>query len=209
MITKVEINAVITPLYDVGDAYLQYVKDKRAVLDAYRGHALEAEMKRASDSARASASSAIRIMESQLDAMIKDAEEGNTYNVTDSSVSDASKILANKGISYEAAQAVIKPFIGNMVALDLLRAAASDDIKFVFDYWMFDNVQALKRIRYTVGTLEWDSLEHYPSIVSSIREGIQDFAAHQGIELGELGGSIEELRMRNIQMLMGLDPDKI
>lgn len=209
MITKVEINAIITQLYDVGDAYLQYTKDKRAVLETYRGHALEDEMKNAEIRARASAGTAIRVMGNQLDAMIKEAEKGNAYNVTDSSVSDAAKILANKGISLEAAQAVIKPFIGNMVALNLLRASAAEDIKPLFDYWLFDNVKALNRIRYTVGTLSWDSLEHYPAIVSSIREGIQDFAIHQGIEIGEMGGSIEELRMRNIQLLMGLDPDKL
>lgn len=202
------IKTIIEGLERISDNYFLFEKEKKDIVTDFRGKAMEAELADAETRTRSAVTMIVNRMQSELDKLTKETEEGNNY-ADDAAIAATAQLLSKSGVSIEAAQKVIERFAGNQVALELLWASASDEIKPLFASYRFDNVGKLRNIRASVDSLNWESISNYPSIVSNIREGIQEFSRRQGIDLGPLSDTLQRMRMRNITLLMGLDPDKL
>lgn len=208
-INKSEIGTIIHGLEKVSDAYLDYEKRKKEIVETYRGKAVENELYVADQHTRAAIYNPISSMLTAFDSLIEQTEKGNDYDPTSSAVADAARLLSVKGVSLEAAENVARKFLGNSVALSLLHASAHESYQGIIESMMFDSIGVLNKAKAQVDALRHESIASFPSIVSSIRETMQDYAKYQGIDLGSLADSIEQLRMRNIVSLMGLNYDEI
>ena len=209
MITRIELDRIVSELDQISKIYFDYEADKKYALDAYRMGALESAIKDAEARARASVSVCVNSIYMNIDKLIAAVEKENDYDISSNAVADAARLLSAPGVSPEAAENVISKFRGNQVALSLLHASASEDIKPFIDCWMFDNVGELTRIKFLANELTYESMGNYPGIVSQIRETIWKFAELQGIEMGSLSDTLEEMKMRNIVGMMGLSWDEI
>lgn len=206
---KTRISSIIIALNRVSDAYLTYEKDRKGFLANYTGGTLQDHVAQAEAEARAAIKVPINTMKDAFDSLIEMTEQGNDYDPSSSAVADAAKLLSVPGLSFDTADKVISKFKGNQVALDLINASAHESYKDFIDKWMFDNIGLLNKGRSAAASLDYQSIGSFPSIVSKILEIVKEYARYQGIELGSISDSIEEMRLRNITALMGIEYDKI
>lgn len=209
MITRIELDKIAVALDHISKIYFDYEAEKKAALNTYRMGALESAIKDAEGKARASVSAYVNSIHANIDKLIAAVEKDNDYDISSNAVADAARLLSAPGVSAKAAEKVISKFRGNQVALSLLHASASEDVKPLITPWMFDNVGELTKIKHLADELSYDSMGNYPSIVSAIRDKVWKFAELQGVEMGSLSDALEEMKMRNICSLMGLDYDSV
>lgn len=209
-ITRTEIDIIIACLIDVSQAYLNYEREKKAILQDYRGNALEERLKTLNADLKFRVTPKVAGIQRSLENLIEKTKKGNDYDLANSGmVSHAAQLLSAPGVSMESAEKVVEKFKGNQVALELLNASADVSYTPIIDKWMFDNVGILEKARSIASQLNYEDASHYPGIVSAIREAIQSYAWHQGIDIGSIGETLERLRIINIAAMMGLDPDEL
>lgn len=206
-----EINTIINALIAVSDKFFNYDEAKKKALEDYRGNALEQRLNAVALDLKGATKNYVISMDRATRRMIDEAKAGNAYDINDASVGQAAALLANKGIAVDAAAEVIKSFAGNITALELIKGAAHEDYKPLFDRWIFDNVGSLERIQATINSLPDATPENYPSTVSAIRKKLVEFAAHQGIDLDtpHMAEQLREMRERNIARLAGVEWDVV
>lgn len=208
MVTRIELDNIAVELGHISKIYFDYEAEKKAALNTYKMGALESAIKEAEEKARASVSVCVNSIYVNIDKLIAAVENNNDYDISSNAVADAARLLSAPGVSARAAEKVISKFKGNQVALSLLHASASEDVKPLITPWMFDNVGELTKIKHLADELSYNSMGSYPSIVSAIRDTVWKFAELQGVEMGSLSDALEEMKMRNICGLMGVDYDK-
>lgn len=209
MTFKTEINTIINALISVSEKFTSYdAARKNAVLNL-RGKMLEDEMATLERDLKGATKFYVTSMTAAVDHMIEEAKAGNHYDINDPAVANAAALLANNGMPFDAAEAIIKGFTGNITALEIIKSASAEEYKGLFDYWTFDNVAALEKLNSTINTLNYENGQNFPGIVSTIREKVEEFARRQGVDIGTSSEKLEEMRVRNITNLMGLDYDKI
>ena len=206
MAIKDGISLIIDYLFNVSDAYRTYQTEKKDILNTYRDRALSDELESAEAKAKKDIESAVRGIQSTADSLLMATHNGNSYDASSDAVFNAAQLLSVKGVSREAVKSVVSQFVGNQVALNLIHASADPEYYDMIEPWMFDSIGTLERIKNIAGALQYESIENYPSLVSQIREAVQSYGVHQGIEFGVLNDRIESLRMQNVINLMGLDP---
>ena len=208
-IVKVEINTIIASLTEASRVFSAYEQGKKNILRDFRDRALEEGLKKLEAQTKASITPHAWKIEEALDSMIEKTEKGNDYNVNSDAVANAAKLLSVPGISYESAANVVEKFKGNQVALELINASAHESYQPILAQWIFDAVGELKKAKNLVSQFSYESASNYPDIILGIKDSIVKYARHQGIELGDFTGPLEELRVRNIASMIGLDPDEI
>lgn len=207
MAYNAEINTIINALVAVSEKFFNYESEKKKALEDYRSNALEQRLNAIALDLKAATKNYVISMDRAAARMIDEAKAGNHYDINDPAVANAAALLSNRGISWNAAAEVIKSFAGNIVALELIKAAAHEDYAGLFDKWLFDNVGSLEQIQATINSLPSAAPGSYPSIVSQIREKLVEFATHQGIDISSSAEALENMKMRNICGLMGIDYD--
>ena len=205
MTYNTEINTIVTALTGVSEKYFDYEKEKKRIVADYRGYALEQSLKDIELKMSEATKLDVTIMDRAVARMIEEAKAGNHYDINDSAVANAAALLSNGGIKIEVAIDVIKAFAGNITALELIKGSAHEMYRTLFNDFIFDNVGSLEYIQFRINSLTYESADNYPSIVSQIRERLVDFATRQGIDVNVSAGALEEMRMKNICGLMGVD----
>lgn len=205
-VNRMDINNIIFDLKGIIDECVKYDANKKEVLDTYRFHAIEDEIKRITDDTRAACAKHVNDIQRSLDSLLKSVENGNDYDVNSDAVANAAGLLSKRGISSVAAETVIKKFVGNQVALSLIYASAAEDYKGLIEHWMFDNVGELNKLKTKTELFNYESIENYPGICSSIRQTIEKFARIQGVDMSLVNSSIEELKTNTVCLLSGFNP---
>ena len=206
MAIKDGISLIIDYLFNVSEAYRDYQTEKKTILDTYRDQALSDEIAAADARARKEIESAVRGIQSAIDSLIMATHNGNAYDASSAAVANAAQLLSAEGVSREAVKAVVSQFVGNQVALNLIYASANPDYRDMIAPWMFDSIGTLEKSKTVAGSLLYESIENAPRIISQIREAVQSYGVHQGVDMSTLSERIESLRMQNVINLMGLDP---
>lgn len=209
MAFKTEINTITSALIAISDKYFKYDADrKKAILDM-RGSALENTIAALDLDLKGTTKNYVVSMTAAVNRMIDEARAGNKYDVEDPAVANAAMLLSNRGMAFDAAEAIIKGFAGNVTALQILKAAAADEYQDLFNTWAFDNIAALESIKSAINNLTYQSAGSFPSIISEVREKLADFARRQNIDISTASDKLEEMRIKNICTLMGVDYDKV
>lgn len=203
---KSGISTIMNGLTNTSQIYFKYEQEKKEALDKFRGSAMTDEIEAAASRARSSVLRQQSMMQKAFDDIIAETEAGNDY---DPAVAGAAQLLSVNGVSPAAAANVISKFKGNQVCLSLLLASAADAYKDEILKWVFDSIRVLKNAKIAVERLSFENLENYPNIITQIREAVQNYASHQGVELGDLSEALEEMKIRNIIGLMGLSIDQL
>lgn len=206
MIGKIEINKLIMELTEISKIFFEYDAAKKKTVEQYRGKAMEEGLAFNKAEARGKIKPHLAVAEKQIGDMIEEVKKGNKYNSDDPAISNAITALSKSGISRSTVEEVINSFKGNVTALELIRSGVDESYKSLFDEYVFDNVAALEKINNDFMTLDYEEIENYPSIVSKIREELMEFVNKQGIDAETFSQVLEDMRVRNIGMLMGLDP---
>lgn len=206
-----EINTIINSLIAVSEKFFNYDDAKKKALENYRGKALEQRLNAIALDLKGATNNYVVSMDRATRRMIDEVKAGNHYDINDPAVANAAALLANNGISVDAAAEVIKSFAGNITALELIKAAAAEEYQPLFTRWIFSNVASLEKIQATINSLPAATPENYPAIVSQIREKLVEFATHQGIDLDtpHMAEQLEAMRMRNIARLAGLSWEQV
>lgn len=206
-----EINQIIGSLIEISEKFFSYDERRKQTIADMRGKALEEEIAALEAGLKGSTKNYVIGMRAAVYHMIEAVKAGNHYDVNDSTISNAAALLKNPGMAFDAAEAIIKGFAGNVTALQILEAAAAEEYKPLFNRWVFDNVAALESMNKTIEKLTYEEGQNFPAIVSEIREQLVAFADHQGIDLNtpHMAEQLREMRMRNIARLAGLSWDDV
>lgn len=206
-----EIHTIINALIDVTEKFFKYDERRKKVLADMRGKALEEAIAAGERDLKAATQNNVLGMRACVRRMIEEVKDGNRYDVNDDTINNAAELLKNKGMSQDAASAIIREFSGRQVALQILKAASAEEYRGLFDYFIFDPLASLEKINSTIDQLTYDNGQNFPGLVSSIREMLITFADRMGIMLNTpyKAEQLEEMRMRNIVGLMGLNYDDV
>lgn len=207
---KNPISNVMTRLNNIVDIQISYDKRKADALDKYRNRELEDTLSTIREETKTAAVSEAAWIQASLDSLLREVQAANDYDVTTSAVADAAKLLSAQDVSFKTAEAVVSKFIGNQTALNLIAASAtSADVKSAVDPWIFDNIGMVESIKRSANRFSWEPPENYPTLVSDVRTRLQNFAQLQGVDISSLKNTIEDIRIKNVTLLMGLSPDQL
>lgn len=207
---KNAISNVMTYLKDITELQIAYDKEKRQAVNDYRGRKLEETLAAAQSEAKASADRVAAKIQSSLDSLMRETIAANGYDVASSSVADAVRLLSSPDVNFRTAEAVVKEFIGNQTALNLILVnAKSVEVKAAVEPWVFDNTGLIAELKKQASSLTWEPVENYPTVISGIRTGLQKYAHLMGVDISDLEDTISDFKLKNITYLMGLDPDEL
>ena len=207
---KNSISNVLTYLRNITDLQNSYDEKKRQALNDYRGHMLEDALAIAQAEVKAAADREAAKIQSSLDSLMRETVAANGYDVTSSSVADAARLLSAPDVNFRTAEAVVKEFIGNQTALNLILAnAKSEEVKAAVDPWVFDNIGLIEELKKKASSLTWEPAENYPTVISDIRTGLQKYAQLMGVDISDLEATISDLKVKNIMHIMGISPDQL
>ena len=209
MTFKTEINTIVSGLVAISDKFFQYEAGKKKALSDLRGNTLEEEMAMLDLDLKNTTSKYVASMTAAVNRMIEEVKAGNHYDINDPAVANAAMLLSNPGMDFDAAEAIIKGFAGNETVLRIIQAAAADEYQDLFRTWAFDNVGALESINSTINNLTYQSAGSFPSIISEVREKLTDFARRQNLDISTASDKLDEMRIKNICGLMGIDYELI
>ena len=207
---KNSISNVMTYLKDITELQIAYDEKKRQAVNDYRGRMLEDALSSAEAETKTAVDRVVAKMQASLDSLMRETVAANGYDVTSSAVADAAKLLSAPDVNFRTAEAVIKPFIGNQTALNLISAnAKSDEVKAAVDVWLFDNTGLIADLKKKANSMSWEPVENYPTVISDIRTGLQKYARLMGVDISDIEATISELKIKNIMHMMGISPDQL
>lgn len=207
---KNPISNVMTYLRNITDLQISYDEMKRQALNDYRGHMLENALAAAQAETKAGVDREIAKMQSSLDSLMRETIAANGYDVASSSVADAARLLSAPDVNFRTAEAIVKEFIGNQTALNLILAnTKSEEVKAAVDPWVFDNTGLIAELKKKASSLTWEPVENYPTVISDIRTGLQKYAQLMGVDISDLEDTISDLKLKNIMNMIGLASSEI
>ena len=207
---KNSISNVMTYLKDITELQIAYDEKKRQAVNDYRGRMLEDALSLAEAETKNAVDRVVAKMQASFDSLMRETVAANGYDVTSSAVADAAKLLSAPDVNFRTAEAVIKPFIGNQTALNLISAnAKSDEVKAAVDAWLFDNTGLIADLKKKANSMSWEPVENYPTVISDIRTGLQKYARLMGVDISDIEATISELKIKNIMHMMGISPDQL
>lgn len=137
----------------------------------------------------------------------KKLEDEADFTVSDMEAIEATgRMLKTPNIPLETVENIIKKFTSNINALEMLKAAALEEYKGCFKWYLFDSIAEVDKM---VAILENASVTSNPSVylqaMSEVRYSALMIAKHNGIDINEDNYPVlQEVRLRSIKAYMGL-----